>query len=55
MLLLTGLSGHGFGMGPGAGMLLSELIVDGRARVDLEPFRFSRFTDGSKLELYTML
>ncbi len=53
--LLTGLSGHGFGMGPGAGLLMSELIVDGRARVDLEPFRFSRFSDGSKLELYTML
>ena len=53
--LLTGLSGHGFGMGPGAGLLMSELIMDSRPRVDLGPFRLSRFTDGSKLEFYTAL
>jgi len=49
--IATGFSGHGFGMGAATGLLMSELVMDGRARVDLEPFRFSRFTDGSKLEL----
>ncbi len=47
--IATGFSGHGFGMGPGAGKLLSELILDGSASVDLAPFRFARFSDGSKL------
>ena len=48
--ILTGLSGHGFGMGPGAGLLMSELITRGKARVDLSPFRHSRFGDGTKME-----
>lgn len=50
--LLTGFSGHGFGMGPAAGLLMSELVMDGRGRVDLHPFRYARFTDGSKLRPY---
>ncbi len=49
--IATGFSGHGFGMGAATGLLMSELVMDGRARVDLSPFRLSRFTDGSKLEL----
>ncbi len=51
--IATGFSGHGFGMGAATGLLMSELVVDGRARVDLEPFRLSRFTDGSKLEIFS--
>ena len=50
--IATGFSGHGFGMGPAAGLLMSELVREGRARVDLAPFRLSRFTDGSKIEIY---
>ena len=53
--VMTGFSGHGFGMGPGAGLLMSELIMDGKARVDMTPFRLSRFTDGSKLAPYSVL
>ncbi len=49
----TGFSGHGFGMGAATGLLMSELVMDGRARVDLEPFRFSRFTDGSTTEIFS--
>jgi len=49
----TGFSGHGFGIGPATGLIMSELVLDGRSRVDLEPFRLSRFTDGSKLEIFS--
>ncbi len=50
LVLATGFSGHGFGMGPIVGTLMSELIADGQPSLDLSAFRFSRFSDGSKLE-----
>jgi glycine/D-amino acid oxidase-like deaminating enzyme len=43
----TGFSGHGFAMGPIAGRLLSELIVDGKTSLDISGFRFSRFAEGA--------
>jgi glycine/D-amino acid oxidase-like deaminating enzyme len=43
----TGFSGHGFAMGPIAGRLVSELIVDGKPSLDVTPFRFSRFAEGA--------
>jgi len=46
-LLATGFSGHGFAMGPIAGRLLSELIVDGKPSLDLAAFRYSRFAEGA--------
>lgn len=49
--IATGFSGHGFGMGAATGLIMSELVTGGKSRFDLEPFRLSRFTDGSKLEL----
>jgi glycine/D-amino acid oxidase-like deaminating enzyme len=47
LVLATGFSGHGFGLGPIVGRLMAELIVDHRPSLDLHPFRFSRFS-GSK-------
>lgn len=47
LLLATGFSGHGFAMGPIAGRLVSELIVDGKPSLDLAAFRFSRFAEGA--------
>ena len=38
-------------MGAATGLIMSELVTGGKSRLDLEPFRLSRFTDGSKLEL----
>jgi glycine/D-amino acid oxidase-like deaminating enzyme len=49
LVLATGLSGHGFGMGPIVGRLVSELVLEGRASMDLGAFRFARFHDGSAL------
>lgn len=46
LFFATGFSGHGFAMGPIAGRLVSELIVDGEPSLDLHAFRFSRFAEG---------
>ncbi len=42
-ILASGFSGHGFCLGPIAGKLLSELIVDGAPSLSLHEFRLSRF------------
>jgi glycine/D-amino acid oxidase-like deaminating enzyme len=47
----TGFSGHGFGLGPGAGRLMADLVAGDTPVVDPEPFRFSRFTDGSTVRV----
>ena len=47
----TGFSGHGFGIGPGAGKVIAELIQGNAVEYDLARFRLARFSDGSKLEL----
>lgn len=46
----TGFSGHGFGIGPGAGRVIADLVQGRSPGHDLSRFRFSRFTDGTKLE-----
>ncbi len=45
LLVATGFSGHGFGIGPIAGRLMAEVIADGKASLDIEAFRFSRFAE----------
>jgi len=47
LVVATGFSGHGFGMGPIVGRLLAEQIVDRRPSLDLHAFRLARFADGS--------
>jgi sarcosine oxidase subunit beta len=45
--IVAGFSGHGFMHGPAAGLLLAELILDGRARsLDIRQLRLSRFAEG---------
>src|SRR3954447_9169729 len=43
----TGFSGHGFGIGPGAGRLVADMVTGAPPLVDPAPFRLSRFHDGS--------
>jgi glycine/D-amino acid oxidase-like deaminating enzyme len=45
--IATGFSGHGFGIGPGAGRLVADMVAGGPTIVDPTPFRLSRFTDSS--------
>ncbi len=47
----TGFSGHGFGIGPGAGRVMADLIQGKRVNYDLSRFRLARFSDGSRLEM----
>jgi glycine/D-amino acid oxidase-like deaminating enzyme len=41
--IATGFSGHGFGIGPGAGRLMADLVAGDRPLVDPTPFAFERF------------
>lgn len=41
--LATGMSGHGFGLGPGIGRLASQLVAGREPIVDPSPFALSRF------------
>jgi len=50
LFIATGFSGHGFGIGPAAGELASDLITNQQPLVDPTPFRFSRFSDGSEID-----
>lgn len=49
LFVAAGFSGHGFGIGPGAGQLAAELVTGARPSVDPNPFRLSRFSDGSAI------
>jgi glycine/D-amino acid oxidase-like deaminating enzyme len=41
----TGFTGHGFGIGPGAGRLMAQLVMGETPVVDPTPFRFGRFAE----------
>ena len=45
LVIATGFSGHGFGMGPITGKVMAELIAEGRPSLDLNEFRFTRFSE----------
>ena len=43
--IATGMSGHGIAMGPGVGLVMSQLIMGETPSIDLHPFRLSRFKE----------
>jgi glycine/D-amino acid oxidase-like deaminating enzyme len=43
LFVSTGFSGHGFGIGPGAGRLMADLVAGDTPVVDPKPFRLDRF------------
>ncbi len=47
LTIATGLSGHGFGIGPGFGRVVADLALGRALGHDLTRFRLSRFSDGS--------
>lgn len=50
--IATGFSGHGFGIAPGAGRLMADLITETAPVVDPTPFSFARFSTGAVLRPY---
>ena len=49
LIIASGLSGHGFGLGPGVGKAMANHILGREPQFDLSRFRFERFSDGSRL------
>ena len=49
--IATGFSGHGFGIGPGAGKAIAGMLTGTDTGIPLNEFRLSRFFDGTRLEL----
>ena len=47
LVVAAGFSGHGFGIGPGAGQLAADLATGATPVVDPHDFRLSRYSDGS--------
>lgn len=45
-IIAAGFSGHGFTLGPITGIIISELVVDGKTSLSIEGFRPSRFAEG---------
>jgi len=51
LILAAGFSGHGFGIGPGAGHLVADIATGQEPIVDPRPYRLSRFTSGEKIDV----
>ncbi len=49
--ICTGMCGHGFGIGPGFGRVMANLVVGEDIGHDLSRFRLARFSDGTKMKL----
>ncbi|MFC7704071.1 NAD(P)/FAD-dependent oxidoreductase [Plastorhodobacter daqingensis] len=49
LVIATGLSGHGFGIGPGIGRVVADLVLGNPVGHDLARFRLGRFSDGSAI------
>ncbi|MDC7718595.1 FAD-binding oxidoreductase [Vogesella sp. DC21W] len=49
LVVATGFSAHGFGIGPGAGELAASLLLDSPPPVDPAPFALSRLVRGQRL------
>jgi glycine/D-amino acid oxidase-like deaminating enzyme len=47
--IATGFSGHGFGIGPGAGKAIAGMLGGRPSGIDLNEFRLSRFFDGTPI------
>jgi glycine/D-amino acid oxidase-like deaminating enzyme len=54
LFIATGFSGHGFGLGPGAGKAVAAMLTGSDVGIDLSPFRLSRFYDGSPIRPYSV-
>ena len=54
--VVAGFSGHGFMHGPGAGLLMSEIILDGQATsLDISTLDYARFDEGRLIQEYNVI
>jgi glycine/D-amino acid oxidase-like deaminating enzyme len=53
--IATGFSGHGFGIGPGAGKAIAGMLGGKDSGIDLSAFRLGRFFDGTPIRPYTTI
>lgn len=49
LVIATGMCGHGFGIGPGMGRVVADLVTGRPLGHDLSRFRLARFRDGTKI------
>lgn len=50
LIVATGMSGHGFGIGPGVGRVLADMVAGQPPGHDLRRFCLARFSDGSRID-----
>ncbi len=54
--VITGFSGHGFMHGPGAGLLLSEMVLEGKTQsLDISALSFDRYLDRNLVDEYNVI
>lgn len=49
LFVASGFSGHGFGIGPGAGLLCAQLMTNCQRFTDIAPYRLARFDKGNAI------
>jgi glycine/D-amino acid oxidase-like deaminating enzyme len=54
-VIAAGFSGHGFAIGPGAGRLVSDIVLNETPMTDISPYTLSRFLDGSAIRRPEMM
>jgi sarcosine oxidase subunit beta len=54
--VITGFSGHGFMHGPGAGLLMSEMVLEGKTQsLDISALSFDRYIDRNLVDEYNVI
>ena len=51
LTIATGMSGHGFGIGPGVGRVVADMMTGKRSNHVLHRFRYNRFKNGDPINL----
>ena len=51
LILATGMSGHGFGIGPGVGRIVADIAAAKPPQHSINRFRYNRFKDGSRIQI----
>ncbi len=55
LFVASGFSGHGFGIGPGAGQLCAQLVNEQPLFTDITPYRLARFAHGAAMRQPQMM